>query len=271
MEKRPSKRPLIAVGFFGLPRAMARTLPSLRAQIIEPAAALGEVRVCYHLFRQSWVQNPRSGENQAMGPENYAFFQDHAGELQAPDGIAEATGLETLKAHGDAWRDDFVSLRNLLLQLHSLQRLTQQLAAMKPDLVVFARPDLLYLDSLGPVMTDMLQPARRQTVALPHWQWSLSGYNDRFAVCGADAFEAYGNRLRQLPAFLADCDRPVHAESLLRYALDTHCAEVLALPLRASRVRVNGEVRDESFAPPKLRRRLRWQLREQFKRWLRSF
>lgn len=265
------EQPLIAIGFFGLPRAMHLSMPSIRAQLLEPAGRLGRVAICHHLFQQGWVQNPRSGEDLAFDPANYGYFDPACGELEAPDGIPEKAGLDRLRERGDVWEDGFVSLRNLLLQLHSLERVTARIAALQPDIAVFARPDLIYQDSLEPALRQMLQPGQEHSVSLPEWQWSLSGYNDRFAICGRHAYTAYGRRGQRMAEYLAASSRPVHGESLLRFALDTACLSVLPMPARASRVRANGEVRDENFGRPKWRRVLRWRLRERAKRWLRHF
>lgn len=266
-----SPPPLIAIGFFGLPRAMHLSMPGIRQHILEPAGRLGRVVTCHHLFQQDWVQNPRSGENLALDASNYGFFDPACGELEPPDGIPERAGLEALKQRGDVWEDGFVSLRNLLLQLHSLHRVTERMAALQPDIAVFVRPDLIYQDSLEAALRHMLQPGQAHSVSLPEWQWSLSGYNDRFAICGRHAMAAYGQRGSRLAEYLAASQRPVHGESLLRFALDTACLSVLPLATRASRVRANGEVRQENFSRPKWRRVMRWRLREQAKLWLRQF
>jgi hypothetical protein len=127
----------IGIGFFGLPRCMAKTLPSIQAVLLEPAARLGSVCVRYHLYEQSHVVNARSKEDGAMAHSNYDAFAAWGGQLQSPEGVAESLGLEEIKRHGDFWNDDGRSLRNLLLQLHSLDQVTRQLRTEDPDIVVF--------------------------------------------------------------------------------------------------------------------------------------
>ncbi len=176
----------IGIGFFGLPRSTPWTLPSLEQHLIEPARSLGVVDERYHLYLQQRVVNARSGEDGALSPGHYTAFEAWSGELESADGVAEASGLARWSTYGDAYGDGFASLRNLLLQLHSLERLTLQFDADPPDLVVFVRPDLMLHDSLADDMREILaRPV--DTVRLPSWQWN-GGYNDRYALCRREAF-----------------------------------------------------------------------------------
>ncbi|MCU0814067.1 MAG: hypothetical protein MUC32_07005 [Burkholderiaceae bacterium] len=146
----------IGIGFFGLPRSTPWTLPSLEQHLIEPARSLGVVDERYHLYLQQRVVNARSGEDGALSPGHYAAFEAWSGELESAEGVAEASGLARWSTYGDAYGDGFASLRNLLLQLHSLERLTLQFDADPPDLVVFVRPDLMLHDSLADDMREIL-------------------------------------------------------------------------------------------------------------------
>lgn len=254
----------IGIGFFGLPRSTPWTLPSLEQHLIAPARALGDVDVRYHLYRQQRVVNVRSGEDAALPPAHYAPFDAWAGELESADGVAEAAGLARWSSYGDAYGDGFASLRNLLLQLHSLERLTLQFDADPPDLVVFVRPDLTLHDSLAGDLREVLtRPV--DTVRLPSWQWN-GGYNDRFALCRRDALAVYGHRIRQVARFLDTRGGPLHAERLLRFALDAACLRVETTAVRASRVRVDGRMQPEGFARASRSRRLRAWLRGLAKR-----
>lgn len=251
----------IGIGFYGLPRASAVTLPSIMEHIIGPARELGETIIRYHFFQQNWVHNPSTHEDAALPPENYTLFTEaFEGTLEAPDGIPEKHGIEAIKHFGDAWNNDFQSLRNLLLQLHSLHHVTQQLLREAPDIVVFVRPDLKYHDSFAEELAAAL--VNGQTVArLPAWQW-CGGYNDRFCICGRQAIVPFGYRIEQIGRYLDLLHRPLHAERLLQFSLDTAGVRVRPVALRASRVRVGGDVRPEKFGSAALSRQIRWRIRE---------
>jgi hypothetical protein len=259
-----SDRVRIGIGVFGLPRSTPWTMPGLEQQLIAPARALGDVVVRYHLYRQQRVVNARSGEDAVLPPAHYAAFEAWQGELQSPEGVAEAAGLARWSRYGDAYADGFASLRNLLLQLHSLHRLTLQFDEDPPDVAVFVRPDLMLHDSLAVDLGETL--ARPfDTVRLPSWQWN-GGYNDRFALCRRDAFPVYGHRIRQVARFLDTRGGPLQAERLLRFALDAACLRIDTTNVRASRVRVDGRVHPEGFERASMSRRARAALRGLAKR-----
>lgn len=261
-----SRPPRIGIGFYGLPRASDITFPSLREQIIEPAGRLGDVVIRYHLYKQERVFNPSTLENSALDETNYAPFTAYEGYLEGPEGVPESHGFEIIKRCGDAWHNDFMSLRNLLLQLHSLHHVTRQLLAYDPDVVVFARPDLLYHDSFADELAAALQD-KASVARLPAWQW-CGGYNDRFCIAGRAAIAPWGLRLEAIGRYLDLLEQPLHAERLLRFALDTAGIRVHPIALRASRVRVGGDIRPDKFGQAVLARRIRWRIREFLKYWL---
>jgi hypothetical protein len=210
-----------------------------------PLRACGELKVFYHLYSQDQVVNPRSGEQGGLEPENYAFARAYEGRLESPvDGPDQVLAAE-LSAYGNAFDDQGGSLKNLLLQLHSLKRVTGLAQAWGADVAVFARPDLLYHD---PLPLAILRHAARHPLAcaIPDWQW-WSGRNDRFAVCGGGIYRAYGMRLESALAYCRQGPRPLAPETLLRFVLLENGAEVLGMPFRATRVRLQGKMVQEDF------------------------
>jgi len=235
----------IALCLFGIPRCSSITIPSLGQNVMAPLKACGELKVFYHLYQQDQVVNPRSGEQGSLGPENYAFTCAYEGMLESPvDGPDQALAAE-LCAYGNAFDDQGGSLKNLLLQLHSLKRVTELAQAHAPDVCVFARPDLLYHD---PLPVAVIRHAARNPLAcaIPDWQW-WSGRNDRFAVAGRGIYPAYGRRLERALAYCQAGPRPLAPETLLRFVLLENRAEVLGMPFRATRVRLQGKQVQEDF------------------------
>ncbi len=236
----------VAVVFFGITRALRLTLPAIEANIIAPARAIAqEVRLFGHFFRQTEISNPRSGESGALDPEEYRLLALDAVEIEEPGACLNLYPVTEMQAKGDIWRDDFASFRNLVHQLHSLKRATLLAEAFRPDIVIFARPDLLYHDSMAEAL-DFLARVHRQFVLVPDWsQWF--GLNDRFAlVKGAEAIAAYGRRAERMGEYCARGKR-LHAERFLKYALEGQ--RVRPVHLRASRVRSNGLQVLEDFTP----------------------
>jgi len=111
--------------------------------------------------------------------------------------------------------------------------------------VIFARPDLLYHDSMAEHL-DFLARAHRQFVLVPDWS-SWFGLNDRFALAkGADGIAAYGRRADRMGEYCARGKR-LHSERFLKYALEGQ--RMRPVHLRASRVRSNGLQVLEDFTP----------------------
>lgn len=230
---------------FGIPRCSAVTMPSLEEKVFAPAREAGDVRIFFHLYRQDAVRNERSRENAALDASNYEPFGAFTGEFTPPEVAFERFDLHALEPFGDEYRDGWKSTRNLILQLHSLDRVTSLLEDWKPDVVVYARPDLLYHDRMDPAFLRFAERNDRACV-IPAWQW-WGGYNDRFAICGRRVFRAYGQRLAEVLPFCSSKGRALHAESLLRHVLRRAGAVMASTRLRASRVRVGGQMAEEIF------------------------
>lgn len=237
----------VAVCFFGITRSLGTTLSSIEENVLAPAREVGTLRVYAHLFRQEAIVNTRSGENGLVDLEEHRLLPCDWLELEEPEHCLPTWDFEGLKSAGDAWSDDFRSLRNLVHQLHSLNRVTDIALSEGADLCVFARPDLYYHDSLAPTL-HRAAVSRKDSVFLPFWGNWNGMYNDRFAICkGTQAISAYGKRIEDAKRFVSETGTPLHAEYLLRFRLDRARLKVRRLSARASRIRLGGRVQEEDF------------------------
>jgi hypothetical protein len=236
----------IAVAFFGIPRNSAVCFPSIEQHILARLPADAQVRCFYHLYQVERVHNARSGEQGVLAEDNYQVFMPMTGVLETDEGVLERWQFERIKALGDTWGDGHASVRNLILQLNSLQAVTAMLEPFDPDFVVFARPDIEYHTPL-PTYPFALPEQRRLNAYIPDWQW-WGGLNDRFAVCGRATYRAYGRRIEQMLPFCAATGRKPHSERLLKFALQQVGARVCLLPTTASRVRIDGSYAEEGFS-----------------------
>jgi hypothetical protein len=236
----------VAVVFFGITRSLRLTLPAITENVVGPARAVAhEVRLFGHFFTQTAINNARSGETGELDPEEYRLLNLDAVETEEPGACLELYPLAEMQEQGDIWQDEFASLRNLVHQLHSLRRATLLAEGFQPHVVIFARPDLWYHDSMAEQL-DFLGRAHRSFVLVPDWsQWF--GHNDRFALAKGDtAIAAYGRRAERMGEYCARGKR-MHAERFLKYALRDE--RVRPVHLRASRVRSNGLQVLEDFTP----------------------
>lgn len=240
--------PRISVAFFGITRSLSYTIDSIRSNIFASARGYGDVFVCCHFFHQSTINNPRSGEKGLLDPEEYKLLEPDQIEFSKPNTVLEGAGFELIKSFGDHWGDEFKSVSNLLHQLYSLKAATRLALKMKPDIVIFCRPDLLYHDSMRTGIQRALASTQPK-VMLPQWQRHQGGYNDRFAICAGDsAIKAYGNRLDQALPFCHELNIKIHSERLTRYALSQSGVRVGKLNVRASRIRSDGGQVAEDFS-----------------------
>jgi len=235
----------IAIAFFGLPRCSKIAFPSIEKEIFEQIPKDAELKCFYHFYLQSQVINQHSKENGELDESNYDYFKKYEGLLEVPADVLPTLPLEELKKFGNAWKDDFNSLKNLVLQLHSLKKVTELVEEFNPDCVLFARPDLVYHDPI-PFHYYHLCLESKRSVFLPEWQWGI-GVNDRFALLGKNAYQAYGKRISEVLNYCQSGNRPLHSERLLKYVLLKNKVEIFILKTKASRIRINGEFAKEKF------------------------
>lgn len=255
-------RPKIGIVFYGIPRSGRIAFPIINEKIIAPALAVGDVAVRYHFFNQSKVVSATSGENGEIPVADYEVFRAFKGELSDPGIIYNRFDVDKILSCGDAWADGNVSTCNLLRQLFSLECVTSQILECEPDLVIFARPDLVYHDCFAQLILNALQNSREAVARIPSWQWATGGYNDRFALCSGRAIRAYGYRSKMIISYLIEKERPLHSERLLRYSLDHSLSFVRHFPAAASRIRIDGRVVNERFAPVNGARAVKYWIRE---------
>jgi hypothetical protein len=236
----------VAVAMFGLPRAASICLPSIEKNILSVISRYADVKVFFHLYRQERVDNIRSAESGSIDPAVYELFANFEGVVEHPNScpLPESYGLAA--SAPDFYEDNYASVRNIFRQMHSLATVTEMAKSVQPDVVVYVRPDLLYA---SPMPDKYIEHAasHEATCLLPRWQW-WGGVNDRFSVCGAKAIDAYGHRGRLIAEYTRRGARSLNAERLLDYALRKSGIVVRSFELRASRVRVDGSIKDENFS-----------------------
>ncbi len=241
------RKPKIAIGFFGVTRSLAFTLPSIAENVVGPARELGDARVFAHLYKQDRIVNERSGENNAVDAEEYRLLGCDELVLEEPGHCLDGARYEWILSHGDAFNDHGKSLSNLIHQLHSLHVLGTMIGRWNPDIVLLVRPDLRYHDSFASAIRSHID--RPSTIlTLPNWQW-YSGYNDRFAVCNPQGCRLYTTRIEMIPQYLRQKKNPLHSEELLKFCLMENRIEPKRMSVRGSRVRSNGQMVAENFKP----------------------
>lgn len=237
----------VAICLFGVSRSAERTLGSLQLKVIRPASSLGEVHVFGHLFYEERLKNPRSKEDgiQKDPREYFPKYIDLA--IDAPNDPPLLENSAVLLKYGDEFEDGGQSIRNLVHQLVSLEKVTKRALAIEPTFTIFCRPDLFYHNSFLPYYrrTRLLPYSH---CFLPAWQQWKNGYNDRMAICrGKSAAEAFGQRLTFADEYCRSTRGPLHSERLLRFCMEKARVPVYSMKCYASRVRIGGVFHGEDF------------------------
>jgi hypothetical protein len=239
------KKKKIAIGFFGISRSLKWTAPSIYKHIIIPIRSIYDLKIFGHFYKIKFIKNKRSGENQALDPDDHKNLKFDELVIQNPTAVLNGANYSNILSYGDAWQDDGKSLSNLIYQLSSLKMLAKMIIKQKPDVVILLRPDLYYHDSfLNTVKLQLEMPSFYASI--PEWQW-FGGLNDRFAVLGYEAFLVYANRLDYVFEFLEKKQKSLHSEKFLWHTLVHHGIHITPTKIRASRIRVNGYSVLENF------------------------
>jgi len=236
----------IAIAFFGITRSLSYTIESIEKHILTPARKYGVVTVFCHFYKQTIVNNTRSGESGTQNFEEYQLLNPDYIQFELPGDCLLKWNYDSISKHGDNWNDDFASLKNLIHQLNSLHTVTSMMEKSNPDIVIFCRPDLLYQDSFEKLIKRACKK-RHFGIVVAGWQW-FGGINDRFAICDNTSFLNYGKRIENIQEYCSNTSRPLHAESLLRFVLNKFHISIHRVSLRASRVRLGGKIKAENFS-----------------------
>lgn len=236
----------IGICFFGITRSVSYTVESIDKNVYQPLKKFNvEVKKFGHFFEQKQVVNTRSGEVGALNSNEAKLLGLDYLEFEQPDYFLSASSFEEVKQFGDFWQDSNQSIRNLYHQLYSMKAVTEECLEWQPDIVIFLRPDLKYHDDFSKVLKKALKKAQTNHLFIPNWQ-HFEGVNDRFAIAvGRKAIEDYGLRFSKISDFCKAYNSPLHSERLVKYAISAQ--HVTFVPLRGSRVRVNGVVVEELF------------------------
>lgn len=238
----------VAVCFFGIIRSLEYNFDSIERNILDPARRLGEVTIYTHIYNLREVHNFRSGEKGKTDFDRYDMLRSDWLEIEEPGLCLEKWNFSQVSLMGDAWGDGYSSLKNLIHQLNSLHAVTAAAVAGGADVFVFARPDLMYHDSLERHISYALR-RMSNVILLPKWQ-EYGGYNDRFSICcGMQAAMTYGFRIEKIERF-CEIYGAVHSERLLKFAIDSGHIGIKRISSRATRVRVGGVLERENFQGP---------------------
>jgi hypothetical protein len=235
----------IAICFFGVTRNFRRyTWNSIRQSLLAPVAGKDpRFRKYGHFNLVDRINNPRTGEHNI--PIDLCELEDlgcdrvsHTDQVAADHEEKFRDDFEYLQRFGDAWGDQFNSLKNCLRQFHSLDCVTETLlhSGERFDLVIYSRVDLQFL---GRVKIPKIRPG---TLYTP-WFDKFHGLNDRFALGDTATMTRYGKRGEMARQYCEETGGPFHAEKFLRWYAQKQNLEMSDLTsVEFGRARANGAV-----------------------------
>lgn len=140
----------VAVCFWGLTRSLWATRDSLRSSILDPLIKEGySIQKFLHTFAVEQEKGSKIVWDDYQWleiPESHVIVET----TEAADTTPDTPSLDLLAKPGDGWHDNFLSLANHRLALHSLKAVTALWAARAGDfdVVLYTRTDLWFFRRL---------------------------------------------------------------------------------------------------------------------------
>jgi hypothetical protein len=163
--------------------------------------------------------------------------------IEDGDKIKESIDFTKYRTHGDPWFNNYESLNNLILGLHSLNQVTQLWKnnnikyGTKYDAILYLRPDVLYYK---PLKLEYFYPMEENSILLPDFeQWPV---NDRLAIGPPDVMKIYGERF--IGAYDYSLTNQLHTETYLNYILEKNKINIKKFHYNFSRIKINGQNRE---------------------------
>ena len=213
----------IAIAFFGITRAMPITLPGLRANLLEPAAAAGAADVFVHALLGR-VDNSHFAHEHAVPCCEYDFMQlrpcSFAAQRQA---VVDADERLPSKAAATEKRSallykayyDVPTITNVYRSRYSLEQVGklvlahQRAEGFEYTHVIAARPDAAFL---WPLQWAPLAPAGIRVANYEHGGAAFTLQNgSRLVVGGLNDRFAYGDARSMLGAYMTQYSQQLSA------------------------------------------------------------
>ena len=231
--------------FYGIPRAIEYTIPSIKSNLIDPLSENHVTRIAAHFFDVTSISNPRSSEFGSVNSNDASLLNPEFVEISPHDPQKIESSLIQIKIKGDKYADNFQSTRNIIQATASIKQGWELIKnhVHNDDIVIFCRPDVAYLDKVNSLCfkgADWL---------IPNYG-AHGGINDRFIACnGRYAAEKFASTHSLIKNFCIELDEPLHAERLRLYSSIKSKTKVDTIQLKLQRIRINGANHKENFKP----------------------
>ena len=234
----------IAICFFGLIRSLKFTHESINENLLKILTQNGiDYDIFIHTYDLKVLNNKRSKEdNVELDVNDYKLLNPKDILIENQDDFDKSFDYEKIMSYGNAWKDsndNFNSLKNLIRQLNSLNKLTQMIKKKERyDLYIYVRPDTKIVNPFNINLIENIKDNEIRTpVYFKHW----GGLNDRFAIGKFNSIVKYGERINYIYDFV-NCGkkRPLHSEQLLKFIINKYNIKNIDIDIILVRVRADG-------------------------------
>ena len=229
----------VAVCFWGLCRTTNHTIDSIKECIYKP---LDEANIKYDIFVHTFsletpYSNPRNSESAVnLDNELYKLLTPTYVEVEDQNKIDRHLDLSSYRTKGDPWEVSgsihFSTFDNHIRAIYSLHKVTEAALKGEYDRIVFARPDVKFLNPINPNWLRIME----NEIILPDFH--KTPVNDRFAIASPASAKVFGQRFLEAKAF--SLKYPLHSEEYLRYCLKKAKIRILEGKIRFRRIRLKN-------------------------------
>ncbi|HWC60824.1 MAG TPA: hypothetical protein VHC44_14105 [Verrucomicrobiae bacterium] len=230
----------IAVCFVGVTRNYSKyTLDSIQKNLFGVVAKHDpNFKRFAHFNKLDVLTNQRSREHGVnIDPEEYKLLNCDVVELTDQSLVDQRIDFDYLQQFGNAFKDNFGTLKNVLRQMYSLNCVADILERQntKFDLVIWSRVCLRFYKPIE--IPRKIQPG---TLYTP-WFERFRGLNDRFSLGDMPTMLSVFRRQSAVRDFVHETGRPLGAESyLLWYAKKKGLHTRHLTKMNFSRIRADG-------------------------------
>lgn len=241
----------IAIGFFGLIRSLKFTHESIKYNLLKILENNGhEYDIFIHTYDLQVLTNKRTNEKDVkLNVMDYKLLDPKEIIIDNQDEFDKSFDYEKIMSYGNAWKDsndNFSSLKNLIRQLNSLQKLTLMISKQPEyDIYIYIRPDLKIITPFDISWLNIKNNQLATPIYFKHW----GGLNDRFAIGKFKDIKIYGSRIKEILNFVTTPKkRPLHSEQLVKFVLNKNKIKNIDIYITLIRVRADGTeaIRDYS-------------------------
>jgi len=236
----------VSLRLVGINRSLSFTADSIFSELIKPLRRrwIFDLDTRITLIQPSgYLDNPRSGEQGSLEQEIPLPLCGERLEILRQEELERSAWahLQRLLDLKDPYDDDGKSLRNAVVFWQAMSIVGRSIPE-DADVVIFARPDVLYARQVLIVFRVfalfLLRKIGRHSIFTPAWG-NFGGINDRFALMSRSLAQQYFGRLDALIVWPADV--PLSSERLLSFAMEgADIRRSIYTPM--VRVRIGGRI-----------------------------